>query len=202
MVRTVDSVRERILSEATRLFAERGVAGTSIQSVSEAAGITRPTLVYHFKSKDGLREAVLDEVMNHWRNELPRLMAAAASGGPRLDALTGALFDFFRRDPARARLLLREVLDRPDAMATRLRRDLQPMTGLLTAATRAGQAQGLIQPDVDPGAYAVLIISSALGVVAVGGAAGALVAEEPSIDRQQAELLRVARTSLLTPRES
>jgi len=201
MVRTVDSVRERILTEATRLFAERGVAGTSIQAVSEAAGITRPTLVYHFKSKDGLREAVLDALMGHWRDELPRLMAAAASGGPRLESLTAALFDFFRRDPARARLLLREVLDRPEAMAERLRRDLQPMTGLLTAAVRAGQSQGLLQADADPASFTVLIISAALGVVAVGDAAGALVAEEPTVDEQQSELVRVARASLLTPRE-
>jgi TetR/AcrR family transcriptional regulator len=200
MVKTVDSVRARIIAEATRLFAERGYAGTSIEAISVAAGITRPTLVYHFGSKAGLRDAVFEGLMAHWRDELPRLMAAAAAGGPRLESLTGAMFDFFRREPALARLLLREVLDRPRALADGLRAHLQPITGLLTAAVRAGQAQGALKPEVDPEAFVVVVISAALGVVAVGETAGALVAPEPSIDAQQAELVRVAHAALLAPR--
>ncbi len=200
MVKTVDSVRARIIAEATRLFAERGYAGTSIEAISVAAGITRPTLVYHFGSKAGLRDAVFEGLMAHWRDELPRLMAAAAAAGPRLESLTGAMFDFFRREPALARLLLREVLDRPRALADGLRAHLQPITGLLTAAVRAGQAQGALKPEVDPEAFVVVVISAALGVVAVGETAGALVAPEPSIDAQQAELVRVAHAALLAPR--
>jgi AcrR family transcriptional regulator len=50
-------VRTRILVEAVRLFAERGYAGTSLQSIADAAGITKPTLVYHYGNKDGLRGA-------------------------------------------------------------------------------------------------------------------------------------------------
>jgi len=196
----VEPVRERILAEATRLFGAQGFAATSIQAIADAVGITKPTLVYHFGSKDGLREAVLDAVMGHWRNEVPRLMAAAAAGGPRLDALLTAFFDFFRRDPGRSRLLLREILDRPQELALRLRRDLQPYTGLLTHAIEVGQGQGLLRSDVDPAAYTVLVISSALGVVAVGEHTAALVAPEPDVDALQHELLRVARTALLSPR--
>jgi TetR/AcrR family transcriptional regulator len=197
---TVDPVADRILVEATRLFAAHGYAGTSIQAVAAAVGVSKPTLVYHYGSKEGLREAVLDALMNHWRQDLPRLMAAASSGGPRLDALMAAFFDFFRADPARARLLLREVLDRPDALASRIRRELQPWTGLLTQAIAAGQAQGLLRPEVDPAAFTALVISAALGVVAVGEHTAALVHPEPDVATQQAELIRVARTALLLPR--
>ncbi|MCK6503913.1 TetR/AcrR family transcriptional regulator [Myxococcota bacterium] len=200
MVPQVDTVRERILTEATRLFGAQGVAGTSIQQVAQAAGITRPTLVYHFGSKEGLREAVLDALMAHWRAEVPRLLSAASAGGPRLDALLLAFFDFFRRDPDRARLLLREALDRPQELALRLRRDLQPYTGLLTQAITVGQAQGLLRADADPHAFTVLVISAALGVVATGADTAALVQPEPSVDALQHELIRVARTSLLPPR--
>lgn len=195
-----DPVADRILVEATRLFAAHGYAGTSIQAVAAAVGVSKPTLVYHYGSKEGLREAVLDALMNHWRLDLPRLMAAASAGGPRLDALMAAFFDFFRADPARARLLLREVLDRPDALAARIRRELQPWTGLLTQAIAAGQAQGLLRPEVDPAAFTALVISAALGVVAVGEHTAALVHPEPDVATQQAELIRVARTALLLPR--
>jgi TetR/AcrR family transcriptional regulator len=101
--------------------------------------ITRPTLVYRFGSKDGLRTAVLEAVMAHWRDELPRIMAAASSDGPTIDSLLGALFSFFRADPARARLLLREMLDRPEPMSELLRKTVQPWTLMINQAVCMGQ---------------------------------------------------------------
>lgn len=197
---TVDPVRTRILREATRLFAAEGYSAVPIQAVAAAAGVTRPTLVYHFGSKDGLRDAVLTSVIAHWQGELPRLMAAAARGGPRLDALLDALFAFFREEPALARLVLREMLDRPEEMKTRLRAGLQPWTGLLVQALRLGQSSQLLRADADPEAYVVLIITAAIGVVAIGEHVGALVSPEPDADAQARELVRIARTALLAPK--
>ncbi|MDP2305708.1 MAG: helix-turn-helix domain-containing protein [Pseudomonadota bacterium] len=201
MDQQVDPVRGRILREATRLFAAQGYAGTPIQAVAEAAGVTKPTLVYHFGSKEGLRDAVLTGVLDHWQAELPRLLAAATKSGPRIDALLAALFAFFRSEPALARLVLREMLDRPDDMGARLRRQLQPWTALLAEAVRLGQGGGLLRAEADPEAFVVLVISAAIGVVAIGDHAGALVSPEPSVDAQVGELVRIARTALLAPRE-
>ena len=47
-------LRTRILREATRLFAEKGYAATSVREVVEASGCTKPALYYYFKSKDAL----------------------------------------------------------------------------------------------------------------------------------------------------
>lgn len=203
MDRQVDPVRNRILREATRLFAAQGYSATPIQAVADAAGVTKPTLVYHFHSKEGLRDAVLTGVLDHWQAEVPRLLAAATATrkGPRLDALLDALFTFFRAEPALARLILREMLDRPDEMGARLRRQLQPWTALLAEALRMGQAGGTLRADADPEAFVVLVISAAIGVVAIGDHAGALVSPEPTVDAQSRELTRIARTALLAPRE-
>ncbi len=200
MNQPVDTIQERILTEATRLFAERGVAGTSIQSVAEAAGITRPTLVYHFGSKEGLRNEVLATLMDHWRNELPRIMAAASNSGPTVDALLGALFAFFRSDPSRARLLLREMLDRPGPMGALLRETVQPWTTLLTGAARTGQGTGVVRKALDPESFTVLVIASAVGVVAIGDHTAALMNPEPSTNQLESELKRMARIALLNPR--
>lgn len=197
----VDPVRTRILREATRRFAAEGYSAVSIQEIAEAAGVTRPTLVYHFGSKDGLRDAVLTAVLGHWQAELPRLMAAATKGGPRLDALLDALFGFFREEPALARLVLREMLDRPEDMSARLRTQLQPWTALLLEAMRMGRAAGMLRADADPEAYVVLVIATAIGVVAIGQHAGALVSPEPTVDAQVRELVRIARTALLAPKD-
>ena len=201
MTTSIDPVRTRILREATRLFAAEGYSAVPIQAVAAAAGVTRPTLVYHFGSKDGLRDAVLADVLGHWQAELPRLMAAATRGGPRLEALLDALFAFFREEPALARLVLREMLDRPEDMSARLRTQLQPWTALLASALRMGQSTGFLRADADPEAYVVLVITSAIGIVAVGAHAAALTQPEPTVDNQVAELVRIARAALLVPKD-
>ena len=44
---------------ASRLFAGRGFAATPVRAIAEAAGVTCPTLYYHFKSKEGLAQELL-----------------------------------------------------------------------------------------------------------------------------------------------
>lgn len=53
--------RERILSEAARLFREHGPAGVGVDALAEAAGMTHGSLYSQFGSKDNL----LAEALNH-----------------------------------------------------------------------------------------------------------------------------------------
>ncbi|MER5436948.1 helix-turn-helix domain-containing protein, partial [Streptomyces sp. NPDC002588] len=47
-------VENEMFEQASRLFAERGFAGTNLGDIAEAMGITRPALYYYVKSKDDL----------------------------------------------------------------------------------------------------------------------------------------------------
>lgn len=51
--------RERLLREAARLFAERGVDGVSTREICAAAGVNPGAIHYHFGDKDGLYAEVL-----------------------------------------------------------------------------------------------------------------------------------------------
>ncbi|MEM7437258.1 MAG: helix-turn-helix domain-containing protein, partial [Myxococcota bacterium] len=92
------NVRERILTHATRLFAEQGYDGTSVQEIADAVGIRKPSLLYHFKSKDELRENVIAEMLNHWSALLPSLFLRATRE-ERFEATMEALSQFFIADP-------------------------------------------------------------------------------------------------------
>ena len=196
-----DGVRDRILREATRLFAERGYSGVSIQAISEAVGVTRPTLVYHFGSKDALRREVLGALIGHWQAELPRLIASTR-GQPRLDALMGALFQFFLDDQNRARLLLREALDAPEQLEAALREQMQPWIGLLTQTMHAARDDQRIRPETDIESYVMLVATTAIGVLAIGDRTKALVSPEPTLPTQLRELSRIAKIALFAPQES
>lgn len=54
----MQGVRETILNEATRLFAEQGFDATSVQDVVDAAGVTKGGFYYYFSSKYDLLHEV------------------------------------------------------------------------------------------------------------------------------------------------
>ena len=60
MPRDADKTRERIVEAAARLFYVDGIRAVSVDAVAEAAGVTKKTVYYHFRSKDDLIAAYLD----------------------------------------------------------------------------------------------------------------------------------------------
>lgn len=52
-----------ILRQARPLFMQRGFADVSVGEVAALAGVTKPTLYYHFQSKQGLYTAVLCDLL-------------------------------------------------------------------------------------------------------------------------------------------
>jgi AcrR family transcriptional regulator len=201
-------VRDRILDEATRLFAARGFDGASLQEVAEAVGVRRPTVLYHLSSKDALRQAVLERLLAHWNEVLPRLLLAAASGEERFDNVLRELVRFFDDDPDRARLLVREVLDRPAALRAVMARHLPRWIGVVRDYIVRGQESGEVHADLDPEAYVLHVINLVVSAIAVRASMSALLVERnhgrhrdgPAGDRYLAEVLRLARAALFVGR--
>ena len=55
--------RERILTEAARLFRERGLSGVGVDALTEAAGLTHGSLYSQFGSKERLAAEALDHAV-------------------------------------------------------------------------------------------------------------------------------------------
>jgi len=197
----------QIRDAAMRLFARDGFDGTPLQAIADDVGITKQTLLYYYPSKEELRRAVLGQLIEHWRQTLPRLLEAVTSGKGKFEALTGELVRFYQADPARARLILREMLDRPDDMRALLIEGLRPWLLLVAEYIRQGQESGILYEDVDPESYVMHVILLVAGTVAnlqvlprvlsEGGGRDASTAEKRYLD----ELFRIARYSLFKPRK-
>lgn len=69
MVKAV-STRQRILDTALESFGTRGVDGTSLDALARTLGLRKQSILYHFRSKNGLFEAVVDEAANEFISEL------------------------------------------------------------------------------------------------------------------------------------
>ncbi len=201
-------MREAILDAATEQFAAHGFDATPLSRLAGAVGIKKSSLLYHFPSKDTLRQAVLARVLAHWNDVLPDLLAAATSGGRRFRALVDAIVAFFQEDPDRARLLLREMLDRPDEVRQLLGEFISPWIDVLADFIRLGQKEGRIPHDLDPTAYIFHTAHQIVSGIAMAdvftplypvddGAGGG---EDMRRRRHIDELVRIAHASLFFPR--
>ncbi|MFE0422649.1 TetR/AcrR family transcriptional regulator [Streptomyces sp. NPDC058953] len=72
-------VPRKLLSAATRLFAEHGYDGTSVQEIVEAAGVTKGALYHYFGSKEDLLQEVYGRML---RLQQERLDAFADADEP------------------------------------------------------------------------------------------------------------------------
>jgi len=107
------NVKQTILEKALDLFSVKGYEGVSVSELTEAAGITKPTLYYYFNSKEGL----FDAVCNVYYDKLNKLVAENAEykSNPKnyyedihytLSKLTKAYFEFARENEAFFRIML------------------------------------------------------------------------------------------------
>ena len=114
--------RKQILNVAQRLFARQGFRGTTTRQIADEARVNEAIIFRHFRRKDDLYWAVLDE-MTRRRNSREELRVMAAKRETSGGSHPGADEDFFtgvaegilrrnKKEPAFTRLLLFSALER------------------------------------------------------------------------------------------
>jgi AcrR family transcriptional regulator len=78
------SVREQIISTATRLFLSQGYNQTGINQIIEEAGVAKASLYYHFPSKEDLGVAYLIKRVEKWFGGLAEFLQEAKDPRERL----------------------------------------------------------------------------------------------------------------------
>lgn len=128
-----DGQRARILDAAEELVGERGCAGTSIEAIVKAAGVSSATFYEHFEDKAECWLAAYDRAV---AEEIEALLAAAPRGATwpeRVATALRALLAEVDARPGRARLCLVEAPAGPPALSARYDATLDRAAGALRA---------------------------------------------------------------------
>lgn len=140
-------VENELYEHATRLFAERGFAGTSLQDIADALGITRPALYYYVKSKDDLLAKLVTEVTNGPLDEINALVDE-----PGLDAVTmlrRVVEVLVRRratQPERFRLLIRSEAELPEGLTAAYDESRRAVLRTIASVVEQGILTGRFRP--------------------------------------------------------
>jgi AcrR family transcriptional regulator len=143
------TVPERLVEVALKLFAEKGFESTSVQDVVSAAGVTKGAMYHYFSSKDDLLAEVYTRVL---RLQMERLDAFVQQDAPVDERIMGAAADvvvttlehldsmtvFFRS-------LHQLSQDKQEDVRRERRRYHEAFRGMLLE----GQRSGMFRDDVD-----------------------------------------------------
>ncbi|MEO1525318.1 MAG: TetR/AcrR family transcriptional regulator [Planctomycetota bacterium] len=167
--------RESILTAASKLFLKDGFAATSLDVVATEAGVTKPTIYSHFRSKEGLLSAVIDLQAKRRAGHLEQVLSE--TGDPREDLLRfGEQFTQRILSPeARTwqRFAVSEARDNPDIGKAFIKAGPARVLKAMAEYFRRQTEQGVLQVD-DPAMAAELFVSMMLGLdmiqTQIGGA--------------------------------
>lgn len=136
-------VEAQIYEQATRLFAERGFAGTSLQDIADAMGMTRPSLYYYVRNKDELLARLVTEITEGPADTAEEIAGRDADAATKLRELVRVTAAQQARHGDRFQLVIRSESELPDDLAAAhvaaKRRVLDGFVRIVDEGVRSGQ---------------------------------------------------------------
>jgi TetR/AcrR family transcriptional regulator len=101
--------RELILEAALEVFSTHGFRGSTIDQIAEAAGMSKPNLLYYFRRKEDIHEALIQRLLKTWLAPLRELDEV---GDPiaELRSYIRRKLEMARDYPRESRLFANEIL--------------------------------------------------------------------------------------------
>lgn len=158
------ATRGQLIEVATRLFADHGYEGTSIEAVLTAAGVSRGALYHHFAGKEALFEAVVQAVSDRVMADLAEVTSDSPDAVAALNTVAQAWIGL-AGDPVIQRIVL---VDAPSVLGWERWRTMDDgrTLGAMRATLRAVSDSGHLEPElVDPFAHMILAALDELALV-------------------------------------
>ncbi len=107
--RIQEEKEEVILEAALDVFSRRGFRGATIDQIAEVAGMSKPNLLYYFRTKEAMHRTLIDRVLDTW---LEPLRAFDAEGDPEEEVRSyiRRKLEMARDFPRESRLFANEIL--------------------------------------------------------------------------------------------
>jgi len=159
----------RILHQAMRIFLEKGYHGTSIDDITQAAGVTKGALYWHFKSKEALLKAIIEEFEKQFLDGL--IQAVKDVRGDTHDKFEkyfryNAAFSYYNRELCVSfTTLSAELVGAHHGTEPEFRRIYKKYQKFLSHLILQGKKEKVFKKEIDPDLAALIIIAFHDGIL-------------------------------------
>jgi len=107
--RIQEEKEEHILGAALDVFSAHGFRGATIDQIADVAGMSKPNLLYYFRTKEAMHQALIDRVLDTWLDPLRQF---DADGNPETEirSYIRRKLEMARDFPRESRLFANEIL--------------------------------------------------------------------------------------------
>lgn len=153
-----ETTRQQILDSALARARQVGLEAVTLGGLAEELKLSKSGLFAHFRSKQALQLAVVEQAKERFTARVVRPALAKPRGAPRVEAIVDGWIRWFRlEDPARGCVFLSlasEYDDRPGPVRDAVVRSQREWLDFLAGAARLAIGEGHFRPDLDPTQFA------------------------------------------------
>lgn len=141
--RIQEEKEELILEAALDVFSTHGFRGATIDEIAETAGMSKPNLLYYFRTKEAMHRALIERVLDTW---LDPLREFDAEGNPETEirSYIRRKLEMARDFPRESRLFANEVLRGAPLIEDELKGPLKQLVDEKAEVIRAWAKSGKI----------------------------------------------------------
>jgi AcrR family transcriptional regulator len=163
------NTEERILKQAMRLFLEKGYHGTSIDDITQAAGLTKGALYWHFRGKEDLLQKIVEEFEKRFLDGLIRVVGEMKGGASeKFDKLCryNAAFAYYNPELCVSfTTLAAELIGAHHGIETEIKRIYKKYQKFLSNLIIEGKKGGIFRKEIDKDLTALGIMAFHDGIL-------------------------------------
>jgi AcrR family transcriptional regulator len=159
---SAQATREKILKAATKVFAQHGYQGGSVDKISRAAKSVDRMIYYYFGSKEGLFIEVIEGIYRRMNEAEAQLKLNSLDPVKALGQVIEFVLGYYQNHPEFITLLNTENLlqGRHIKQSPRAAQYSSPAIAVIADVLARGQAQGLFRSDLKAREVYLLIVST------------------------------------------
>lgn len=141
--RIQEEKQEAILEAALSVFSTNGFRGSTIDQIADKAGMSKPNVLYYFRTKEAMHRVLIDRVLDRW---LDPLRAFDADGNPESEirSYIRRKLEMSRDFPRESRLFANEILQGAPHIEDELKGPLKQLVDEKAQVIRAWSKAGRI----------------------------------------------------------
>jgi TetR/AcrR family transcriptional repressor of nem operon len=166
--------RAALVNAALELFAEQGLDTPSLDAICDRAGFTRGAFYVHFKTREDILVAVMDQVGESFLASVFAQMPGLTSGGRRLhhavqrfmESIAAGTYPLMATGGKGPLVRPHQLLDacaRSSVVRERYRELVQLSVGAVAGLVKSDQDDGAVRGDVDPATVATMALALVIG---------------------------------------